>query len=160
MRTGRIVAEGEQAMKLVKVRAVTLGRRRAIGIAGEDAQVVNAEGGEGAMQGMYAESQTVLYRPPPVTNVSQKLIDNRKHAHNHIQGKVPKNDFGNIDLYVDTMLPSGAVHIPCKPFVQPLLLPLDVLFNHPDRGVAKIARELGSDYAEAVVCPIDVFVLT
>ncbi|KAF8526095.1 hypothetical protein JB92DRAFT_2873311 [Gautieria morchelliformis] len=113
MRTGRIVAEGEQAMKLVKVRAVTLGRRRAIGVAGEDAQVVNAEE-EGAMQGLYAESQTVLYRPPPVTN-----------------GKVPKNDFGNIDLYVDTMLPSGAVHIPYK-------------------GVAKVARELGFDYAEAV----------
>lgn len=67
MRTGRIVAEGEQAMKWVKVRAVTLGRRRAIGIAGED----NLVEGEGAMQGLYAESQTELYRPPPVTNVSQ-----------------------------------------------------------------------------------------
>lgn len=30
------------------------------------------------------------------------------------QGRVPKNDFGNIDLYVPTMLPAGAVHIPCE----------------------------------------------
>ena len=69
MRTGRVVAEGEQAMKSVKVRAVTLGRRRTIGLAGDDGNAMNREG-EGAMQGLYAESQTVLYRPPPVTNVS------------------------------------------------------------------------------------------
>jgi xeroderma pigmentosum group C-complementing protein len=32
----------------------------------------------------------------------------------HIQGKVPKNDFGNIDLYVSSMLPKGAAHVPCE----------------------------------------------
>jgi len=47
------------------------------------------------------------------------------------KGKVPKNDFGNIDLYVPSMLPPGGVHIPFK-------------------GVAKIARKLGFDFAEAV----------
>jgi xeroderma pigmentosum group C-complementing protein len=31
-----------------------------------------------------------------------------------IQGKIPKNNFGNLDLYVPTMLPRGAVHVPCK----------------------------------------------
>ncbi len=31
-----------------------------------------------------------------------------------VQGKVPKNDFGNIDLYVPSMLPAGAAHIPCQ----------------------------------------------
>lgn len=30
-----------------------------------------------------------------------------------MQGKVPKNRFGNIDLYVPSMLPKGAAHIPC-----------------------------------------------
>jgi len=30
-----------------------------------------------------------------------------------VQGKVPKNNFGNIDLYVPSMLPKGASHIPC-----------------------------------------------
>ncbi|KAF8587586.1 Rad4-domain-containing protein [Ramaria rubella] len=114
MRTGRVVVEGQQAMKFVKVRAVTIRRKRAIEIAGDDSHEANGQG-ESAMQGLYAESQTELYRPPPVTN-----------------GKVPKNDFGNIDLYVDTMLPSGGVHVPYK-------------------GVAKIARELGFDYAEAVI---------
>lgn len=29
------------------------------------------------------------------------------------QGIVPKNDFGNIDLYTPSMLPAGAAHIPC-----------------------------------------------
>ena len=31
-----------------------------------------------------------------------------------VQGKIPKNNFGNIDLYVSSMLPEGAVHIPCQ----------------------------------------------
>ncbi|KAF8527521.1 hypothetical protein BU17DRAFT_81725 [Hysterangium stoloniferum] len=115
MRSGRVVTEGEQPMKFVKVRAVTINRRRAIGIAGEDEPVTAVSGkGEGVMQGLYAEHQTEIYHPPPVVN-----------------GKVPKNDFGNIDLYVDTMLPSGATHIPYK-------------------GAAKIAKELRYDYAEAV----------
>ena len=37
-----------------------------------------------------------------------------------VQGKIPKNNFGNIDLYVPSMLPEGAVHIPCEsPSFQP-----------------------------------------
>ena len=67
MRTGRVVIEGEQAMKLVKIRAVTVGRKRALGIAGEG-QGVDSEG-DGVMQGLYSEEQTELYRPPPVVNV-------------------------------------------------------------------------------------------
>lgn len=69
MRIGRVVAEGEQPMKSVKVRAVTLGRRRTISIAGQEGYSTNAE--DGAMQGLYSKSQTVLYRPPPVIDVSQ-----------------------------------------------------------------------------------------
>ncbi|KIJ26683.1 hypothetical protein M422DRAFT_191935, partial [Sphaerobolus stellatus SS14] len=113
MRSGRVVKEGEQALKMVKVRATTISKKRAIGMAGETASGT-VEGDSEAMQGMYTFNQTELYRPPPVVN-----------------GKVPKNDFGNIDLYVDSMLPAGAVYIPHK-------------------GAAKIARELGFDYAEAV----------
>jgi xeroderma pigmentosum group C-complementing protein len=30
------------------------------------------------------------------------------------QGKIPKNGFGNIDLFTPTMLPPGAVHLPCE----------------------------------------------
>jgi hypothetical protein len=33
------------------------------------------------------------------------------------QGKVPKNGFGNIDLFTAEMLPNGAAHIPSKKFI-------------------------------------------
>ncbi|EIN13025.1 Rad4-domain-containing protein [Punctularia strigosozonata HHB-11173 SS5] len=116
MRSGRKVKEGAQPMKWVKQTAVTVNKRRAIEMALANA----AENGQGQgnenvpKQGLYARSQTELYRPEPV-----------------IDGIIPKNDFGNIDLYVPSMLPEGAVHVPLK-------------------GTAKIARQLGFDYAEAV----------
>ncbi|KDQ62732.1 hypothetical protein JAAARDRAFT_190020 [Jaapia argillacea MUCL 33604] len=148
MRIGRKVKEGMQPMKWSKVRAVTVSKKREVEMAmaeerdrkgkqrerelgverlGEDGLEIEIDDGmvsktagnkketdEGIMQGLYAEFQTELYHPPPVVN-----------------GKIPKNDFGNIDLYVPSMLPVGAVHIPYK-------------------GTAKIARQLGFDYAEAV----------
>ncbi|CAL1713034.1 unnamed protein product [Somion occarium] len=120
MRQGRKVREGCQPMKWVKQRAVTVNKQRAIEMAMADRLEVAGEGSEGfgaekdIMQGLYAENQTELYIPEPVVN-----------------GKIPKNDFGNIDLYVPTMLPAGAAYIPHK-------------------GAAKIARQLGFDYAEAV----------
>ncbi|OWB54163.1 hypothetical protein B5S28_g8 [[Candida] boidinii] len=46
---------------------------------------------------LYAEYQTELYIPPPIIN-----------------GKIPENAFGNIDIYTESMLPEGAVHIPGK----------------------------------------------
>ncbi|KAG1728498.1 Rad4-domain-containing protein [Suillus paluster] len=115
MRQGRVVREGNQPMKMVKQRAVTIGRKREMEVALEKART-DAHGGDGQedMQGLYARSQTELYQPKPV-----------------VDGKVPKNDFGNIDLYVPSMLPEGSVHIPFK-------------------GVAKVAKRLGFDYAEAV----------
>ncbi|KAI0769954.1 hypothetical protein C8Q74DRAFT_1272317 [Fomes fomentarius] len=153
MRQGRTVVAGAQPLKWVKQRAVTVNKKRAIEMAladqreraasgsgsvkggtdadAEDDYWVEADANgtndglavagegfasqDGVMQGLYAEHQTELYKPPPV-----------------VGGKVPKNDFGNIDLYVPSMLPAGAAHIPYK-------------------GTAKIARQLGFDYAEAVV---------
>jgi xeroderma pigmentosum group C-complementing protein len=44
--------------------------------------------------GQYALFQTELYIPPPV-----------------IGGRIPKNAFGNLDVYVPSMVPPGAVHI-------------------------------------------------
>ena len=46
-------------------------------------------------------------------------------------GKVPRNGFGNCDIYVDSMIPKGGVHLPLK-------------------GSAKVAKKLGIDYADAV----------
>ncbi|KXS13547.1 Rad4-domain-containing protein [Gonapodya prolifera JEL478] len=70
---------------------------------------------EPGMVGLYGEWQTSVYIPPPV-----------------IDGVVPKNSFGNIDLYKKSMLPNGSRHI---------RLP----------GIGQIAKKLGVDYADAVV---------
>ncbi|KAG8901527.1 hypothetical protein FRB99_005229, partial [Tulasnella sp. 403] len=107
---GREIKQGEQPMKVVKVRAVTTARKRAI----EVARMQGGADADDAQQGLYAEWQTQPYVPPPV-----------------VDGVVPKNDFGNIDLYTPSMLPEGAAYVPYK-------------------GVAKVARKLGIDHAEAV----------
>ncbi|KAK0187785.1 hypothetical protein F5146DRAFT_1060756 [Armillaria mellea] len=113
---GRSVREGVQPMKMVKSRPGTIGRMRELEILKDSLREAGETGDDQAqvMHGLYARSQTELYVPKPV-----------------VDGKVPKNDFGNIDLYVPTMLPRGAVHVPFK-------------------GVQKLAKKLGLDYAEAV----------
>jgi hypothetical protein len=79
--TGRTVKEGEQPMKMVKVRAGTVNRMRELEVlkdelkvAGQDA-ATNGEGSSAAaggeiMQGLYAYSQTEQYVPAPVVEVS------------------------------------------------------------------------------------------
>ncbi|MCJ1421373.1 hypothetical protein MMC32_007736 [Xylographa parallela] len=104
---GRQVKKGEHPMKMVPVRAVTLIRKREI----EEAE---RDGGEKLKQGLYAVDQTEWIIPPPIQN-----------------GIIPKNAFGNMDCFVPTMVPEGAVHIPLK-------------------GTMKICKRLSIDFAEAV----------
>lgn len=63
---------------------------------------------------VYTLDQTELYEPPPVRS-----------------GRVPKNKFGNIDAYVPSMIPRGAIHI-----------------RH--ENASKAAHLLGVDYAPAL----------
>ena len=70
---------------------------------------------------LYAEFQTQLYLPPPVTN-----------------GIVPKNQYGNIDIYTKTMLPENSVLIECDENLS-----MKVLQN--------AASILDIDYAKAIV---------
>ncbi|KTW25747.1 hypothetical protein T552_03360 [Pneumocystis carinii B80] len=65
--------------------------------------------------GLYSESQTELYIPPSVIN-----------------GKVPRNAYGNLDIFVPSMIPQGAIHLPFS-------------------GISLTAKILGIDYADAVV---------
>ncbi|PWN50373.1 Rad4-domain-containing protein [Violaceomyces palustris] len=104
---GRVVKEGQQALKWVKTRGYTIANKRA-------EEQARAEGGETPNEGLYAKFQTELYVAPPV-----------------VDGKVPTNAFGNIDLFVPSMLPAGAVHI-------------------PHNGSAKVAKKLGIHFAEAI----------
>ncbi|TVY83096.1 DNA repair protein rhp42 [Lachnellula suecica] len=104
---GRAPIPGEQPLKRVPYRAATTNRRR------ELAEAEQASGGK-VLQGLFSRDQTDWIIPPPIQN-----------------GLIPKNTYGNIDLYVDSMLPEGAVHIPY-------------------RGTVKVCKRLEIDYAEAV----------
>ncbi|GAA5988475.1 hypothetical protein JCM11641_007162 [Rhodosporidiobolus odoratus] len=106
-RIGRSVRSDEIPRKWVKQRAVTINNRR-------KEEMNKMEGGEAQEQGLFEEAQTEVYRAPPV-----------------VDGKIPKNDFGNIDLFVPSMLPAGAVHL-------------------PNKVAAKCAKQLEMDYAEAI----------
>jgi xeroderma pigmentosum group C-complementing protein len=103
-RRGRDVKEGEQPLKRV------LPKRR------KEMTTEDFEDHEEASEGsaLYAEFQTHLYVPPPV-----------------IDGRIPRNAFGNLDVYVPSMIPPGAVHV-----------------RH--HQAAQAARVLGINYVEAV----------
>ncbi|KKA24277.1 DNA repair protein Rad4 [Rasamsonia emersonii CBS 393.64] len=101
-RLGRDIKMGEQPLKRVK----------AVATARNDQE--DRDGDLAAETPMYAFHQTELYQPPPV-----------------VKGKVPKNAYGNLDVYVPSMVPPGAFHL-----------------KHPD--AARAARLLGIDYADAV----------
>ncbi|GAA5867977.1 hypothetical protein JCM8547_000771 [Rhodosporidiobolus lusitaniae] len=106
-RQGRLPRSNEIPRKWVKVRAVTINNKRR-------EEMAKLEGLEEETQGLWSEEQTEVFVPEPVK-----------------EGKVPKNDFGNIDLFVPSMLPAGAVHLPSK-------------------VAAKCAKQLNIDYAEAI----------
>ncbi|KAK0629011.1 hypothetical protein B0T17DRAFT_588968 [Bombardia bombarda] len=119
-RMGRVVRDGEEAVKVLPKRKVGRRKRRGFGDGyfddgggGDDAEEAGGEEeeeeeevdddpdkvglfGEGLLDGVlvYTEEQTDLYRAPPV-----------------VAGHVPKNKFGNIDLYVPSMMPDGGVHV-------------------------------------------------
>jgi xeroderma pigmentosum group C-complementing protein len=104
---GREPIIGEQPLKRVPYRAATTNRKREIAEA-------EAASGEKMLQGLYSRDQTDWIIPPPI-----------------VDGRIPKNGYGNIDVYVPSMVPEGAVHI-------------------PRRRTKEICRKLGIDYAEAV----------
>ncbi|RDW80586.1 hypothetical protein BP5796_05284 [Coleophoma crateriformis] len=104
---GRAPLEGEEPLKRVPYRAATTNRKR------ELAEAEHATG-QKMLQGLYSFDQTDWIIPPPIEN-----------------GVIPKNNYGNMDVYVESMVPVGAVHI-------------------PRRGTAKICKKLGIDFAEAV----------
>ncbi|KAF7197211.1 DNA repair protein rhp41 [Pseudocercospora fuligena] len=80
-RVGREIKEGEQPLKHVPARV-----RRHVPVDDEDE--------EAATTPLYAPFQTQLYMPPPVQ-----------------RGRVPRNVYGNLDIYVPSMVPPGGTHI-------------------------------------------------
>lgn len=95
-------------LKSAPYRAATTNRRREIA-------EVEAQTGHKVMQPLYSYDQTDWIIPPPIEN-----------------GVIPKNQYGNIDLFVEHMLPEGAAHVPY-------------------RGAVRVCKRLEIDFAEAVV---------
>ncbi|OJJ42734.1 hypothetical protein ASPZODRAFT_147130 [Penicilliopsis zonata CBS 506.65] len=104
---GRQVKVGEAPLKRVPIRAVTLLRKREV-------DELTRETGEKPLQGLYARHQTEYIIPPPIRD-----------------GIIPKNEYGNIDCFVPSMVPRGASHVPWP-------------------GTVRVCKKLGIDYAEAV----------
>lgn len=117
MREGLRVKEGEQPLKMVKSRAVTINKRRVHELAKSEGRE------EDTLQGLYARWQTVKSIPPPVVDVRcHSRRGSRLELMNHfvfsvLKGIVPRNGYGNLDLFAPHMLPRGGVHLPCTPFV-------------------------------------------
>jgi xeroderma pigmentosum group C-complementing protein len=104
---GRRPRKGEMPLKRVPIRAVTLMRKREV-------EELQRETGEKPLQGLYARYQTEFIIPPPI-----------------VDGVIPKNEYGNMDCFVPSMVPRGAVHIPWN-------------------GTARVCRKLNINFAEAV----------
>jgi xeroderma pigmentosum group C-complementing protein len=105
-KAGRDVKVGEQPLRRAKPKK---GRKASI-----DPDMDADEEVEEVGVGLFAEFQTEIYVPPPV-----------------VRGRVPRNAYGNLDLYVPSMCPPGGTHVRHK-------------------LAAKAARIVGVDYADAV----------
>jgi xeroderma pigmentosum group C-complementing protein len=128
-RRGRDVNEGEQPLK----RVVSKKRRDQAAALGEDLDE-DDEGNEGTA--LYAEYQTSLYIPPPV-----------------VDGQIPKNAYGNLDVYVPTMIPAGAVHIR-HPLAAEAALVLDIDYTDAVTGFEFKGRQ-GTAVVDGVVVSAD-----
>lgn len=85
-RLGREVKVGEQPLK-----HVTTQRRLRVSRSPNN---TDADAHEAETTALYAFAQTTLYVSPPVT-----------------RGRVPRNAFGNLDIYVPSMVPASGFHI-------------------------------------------------
>jgi xeroderma pigmentosum group C-complementing protein len=75
---GRTIRVGQQPLKLGKIRATTMNKKRAVEMAMEEASVRYDEEqkAEGLKQGLYAEWQTELFVADPVVDVCLTLFVN------------------------------------------------------------------------------------
>jgi xeroderma pigmentosum group C-complementing protein len=100
-RLGREIVPGEEPVKVLEKKVA---RRRGWANSGHDEEQDHQDGDEGdddlfganAITGtpIYTFEQTSPYIPPPI-----------------VGGRIPKNKFGNLDVYVPSMVPLGATHV-------------------------------------------------
>ena len=61
---------------------------------------------------------------------------------------MPRNEYGNVEMFLPSMLPPGACHI--KSEYAPIII-ITALINTSVQGISKVARKLDIDYAPAMV---------
>jgi xeroderma pigmentosum group C-complementing protein len=105
-RLGRVIKEGEQPLKHITSNRIRQRERTPDQDEDEEAERRTA---------LYSLGQTELYVPPAVS----------------ASGRIPRNAFSNLDIYVPSMVPGGGVHV-----------------SHP--LTADAAKALKIDYADAV----------
>ncbi|KAI0147616.1 Rad4-domain-containing protein [Xylariaceae sp. FL1272] len=105
---GRAPLQDAEPRKHAPYRAATTNRRREIAEA-------EAATGKKVLQPLYSEDQTDWIIPDPIKD-----------------GVIPKNEYGNIDMFAEHMCPEGAIHVPF-------------------RYAVRVCKRLQIDYAEAVV---------
>lgn len=113
-RLGREVRIGQEPVKILPKRAGNKNALHDDDDDDDDPDKVGLFGDEAGGTPIYTFEQTELYRPDPV-----------------VRGRVPKNKFGNLDVYVPSMVPQGGVHI-------------------VHERAAEAAFKLGVDYAPAL----------
>jgi xeroderma pigmentosum group C-complementing protein len=95
---GRVLKMGERPLKIREKKIIKKGKK---GTEDEfqlsDNDNENDDDDDDDDGRLYAEFQTEMYKPPPVSN-----------------GIIPKNAFKNIDVYEPWMIPEGCVHIKNK----------------------------------------------
>lgn len=166
MRTeGRSVKPGSQPLKMIKLRASTVGKMREVEVLREAGSGGGeATGASEVMQGLYARSQTEKFVPDPVIDVSFTIVRFRFPVRHSLYRALCQKIILAISIYtfLRCFLKGRSMchvsdDIPCLPlFTQVYTSPLDTLRRNicaSVKGVAKIARTLGFDYAEAVVGP-------
>ncbi|KAH9907488.1 hypothetical protein F4778DRAFT_768995 [Xylariomycetidae sp. FL2044] len=110
-RLGREVLGNEIPAKFLPKRVKQNGSPRREGF-GDEAQ--DGDDGETVGTPVYTAEQTQLYKPAPITD-----------------GRIPKNRYGNLDVYVPSMVPEGGAYV-------------------ADELGARAAFMLGIDYAPAL----------
>jgi xeroderma pigmentosum group C-complementing protein len=117
-RLGRDIKIGEQPTK-------TIAAKRRV-----DEDDLDDDTDERAVSNLYTEDQTEPCKVPPV-----------------VDGQVPKNSYGNLDIFVPSMIPVGGIHIPG---MFRVIITGRWLLTNIDDEASRVARLLGIDYADAL----------
>jgi xeroderma pigmentosum group C-complementing protein len=95
LREGKQIKAEEQPVKMTKVKRMTVQRQRLMEKSKQDEMRGIIESTEELdMNGLFGEWQTEWYQPLSV-----------------VDGKIPKNSFGNVEIFHERMIPVGTIFL-------------------------------------------------